>query len=76
MAAFPRRASPTFRISAVRATRLPRRRVTPLVERPDGLMYLDPEKAKGRKDLCEFEGVYWNEALQIPQTCTGCAHPA
>ena len=45
-----------------------------VVERPDGLMYLDPEKAKGRKDLCEFEGVYWNEALQIPQTCTGCAH--
>ena len=45
-----------------------------IVERSDGLMYLDPEKAKGRKDLCEFEGVYWNEALQIPQTCTGCAH--
>lgn len=41
-----------------------------VVERPDGLMYLDPEKAKGRKDLCEFEDVYWNEALQIPQTCT------
>lgn len=45
-----------------------------IVERADGLMYIDPEKAKGRKDLCEFEGVYWNEKLQIPQTCTGCAH--
>lgn len=45
-----------------------------IVERADGLMYIDPEKAKGRKDLCEFEGVYWNEKLQIPQICTGCAH--
>lgn len=42
--------------------------------RNDGLIILDPEKAKGRKDLCEFEGVYWNEELEIPQMCTGCAH--
>lgn len=42
--------------------------------REDGLVVLDPEKAKGRKDLCEFPGVYWNEELQIPQACTGCAH--
>lgn len=45
-----------------------------VVQRDDGLMYIDPAKAKGRKDLCEFEGVYWNEKLQVPQTCTGCAH--
>lgn len=42
--------------------------------REDGLVILDPEKAKGRRDLCEFEGVYWNEELEIPQMCTGCAH--
>lgn len=44
-------------------------------QREDGLIIIDPEKSKGRKDLCEAcAGVYWNEELQIPQTCTGCAH--
>ncbi|MCI9628276.1 MAG: oxidoreductase [Eggerthellaceae bacterium] len=43
--------------------------------REDGVMYIDPEKAKGRKDIAErFDGVFWNENLQIPQGCTGCAH--
>lgn len=46
-----------------------------LMDRDDGLIVIDPEKAKGRKDIAEkFEGVYWNEELQIPQACTGCAH--
>ena len=46
-----------------------------LMEREDGLQVILPEKAKGRKDLADrFEGVYWNEELQIPQACTGCAH--
>lgn len=46
-----------------------------LMEREDGLVVIDPEKAVGRKDLAEkFEGVYWNEELQLPQGCTGCAH--
>lgn len=46
-----------------------------LAPREDGLIVIDPEKAKGRKDLAEkFEGVFWNENLQIPQGCTGCAH--
>ena len=44
-------------------------------KRDDGIVILDPEKAKGRKDLAEkFEGVYWNEQLEIPQKCTMCAH--
>ena len=44
-------------------------------EREDGLIVIDPEKAKGRKDIADkFEGVYWNEELEIPQGCTGCAH--
>lgn len=43
--------------------------------REDGVMYIDPEKAKGRRDIAEkFDGVFWNEELQIPQGCTGCAH--
>ena len=46
-----------------------------LMEREDGLIVIDPAKARGRKDLAEkFDGVYWNEELQIPQGCTGCAH--
>ena len=46
-----------------------------LMEREDGLAVIDPAKAKGRKDIAELvEGVFWNEELQIPQGCTGCAH--
>ena len=46
-----------------------------LMEREDGIIVIDPAKAAGRKDIAEkFEGVYWNEELQIPQGCTGCAH--
>lgn len=46
-----------------------------LMPRSDGLIVIDPEKAKGRKDIADkFEGVYWNEELEIPQGCTGCAH--
>ncbi len=46
-----------------------------LMERSDGLVVIEPEKAKGRKDIAKkFEGIYWNEDLQIPQGCTGCAH--
>lgn len=45
--------------------------------RDDGLVIIDPEKAKGQKaiaDACPYGAVYWNEALALPQKCTGCAH--
>ena len=45
--------------------------------REDGLVIIDPEKAKGQKqiaDVCPYHAVFWNEELQIPQKCTGCAH--
>lgn len=45
--------------------------------REDGLIIIDPEKAKGQKaikDACPMGAVYWNEELDIPQKCTGCAH--
>ena len=46
-----------------------------LMEREDGVIVIDPEKAQGRKDIAEkFEGVYWNAELNIPQGCTCCAH--
>ena len=45
--------------------------------RDDGLVLIDPVKAKGQKaivDACPYHAVYWNEELQLPQKCTGCAH--
>ncbi len=46
-------------------------------KRADGLVILDPQKAKGRRDLvdsCPYGAIYWNEELEVPQHCTGCAH--
>ena len=45
--------------------------------REDGLVVIDPEKARGQKqivDACPQHMVFWNEELQLPQKCTGCAH--
>ncbi|MDR0852438.1 MAG: oxidoreductase [Clostridiales Family XIII bacterium] len=45
--------------------------------RDDGIVIIDPEKAKGQKqiaDACPIGAVYWNEALELPQKCTMCAH--
>ena len=46
-------------------------------KRDDGLVIIDPEKAAGNKalvDACPYNAIYWNEDLNIPQKCTGCAH--
>ena len=46
-------------------------------KRPDGIVIIDPVKAKGRKDIvssCPYRVIYWNEELQLPQKCTLCAH--
>lgn len=45
--------------------------------RDDGFIIIDPEKAKGMKELvdaCPLGAIYWNEELSLPQKCTGCAH--
>jgi Fe-S-cluster-containing dehydrogenase component len=45
--------------------------------REDGLVIIDPVKAKGRKEIvssCPYSAVYWNEEKQLAQKCTGCAH--
>lgn len=45
--------------------------------RPDGIVMIDPEKAKGNKAIvntCPYRRIEWNEELQLPQKCTMCAH--
>jgi Fe-S-cluster-containing dehydrogenase component len=46
-------------------------------QRPDGIVMIDPNKAKGRRDLvnsCPYHMIWWNEAENAPQKCTFCAH--
>ena len=45
--------------------------------RPDGIVIIDPEKAKGQRQLiaaCPINAIFWNEELELPQKCTMCAH--
>jgi Fe-S-cluster-containing dehydrogenase component len=45
--------------------------------RPDGIVIIDPIKAKGQKQLvnaCPYRVIYWNEEKNLPQKCTFCAH--
>lgn len=46
-------------------------------EREDGIVLIDPEKAKGRKDIldmCPYGAIWWNEEKAVPQKCTLCVH--
>jgi Fe-S-cluster-containing dehydrogenase component len=46
-------------------------------KRDDGIVIIDPQKAKGRKDLvgsCPYGHIWWNEELQLPQIWTFDAH--
>ena len=48
-----------------------------IYRRADGLVIIDPDKAKGHPeivDTCPYGVIYWNEETQVPQKCTGCAH--
>ncbi|MDR1184357.1 MAG: carboxypeptidase regulatory-like domain-containing protein [Coriobacteriales bacterium] len=45
--------------------------------REDGLVIIDPTKASGLKDLvaaCPIGAIFYNDELDLPQKCTGCAH--
>jgi Fe-S-cluster-containing dehydrogenase component len=45
--------------------------------RADGIVILDPVKAKGQKHLveaCPYGSIVWNEEADLPQKCTFCAH--
>ena len=46
-------------------------------KRADGIVIVDPEKAKGQKHLveaCPYGHIWWNEELQLPQTWPFDAH--
>lgn len=48
-----------------------------VVKRDDGIVLIDPDKARGRKNLvgsCPYGAIWWNEELQVAQKCTFCAH--
>jgi Fe-S-cluster-containing dehydrogenase component len=48
-----------------------------IYRRDDGLVIIDPEKAKGHQEIvatCPYDVIYWNEEKRLPQKCTGCAH--
>ncbi len=48
-----------------------------IYKRPDGIVTIDPEKAKGQKNLvksCPYNAIWWNPESQVPQKCTFCAH--
>jgi Fe-S-cluster-containing dehydrogenase component len=45
--------------------------------RPDGIVIIDPVKAKGQKKIvssCPYGVIFWNEEKSLPQKCTLCAH--
>ena len=45
--------------------------------REDGLVIIDPVKARGQRaiaEACPYGAVYYNDELDLPQKCTGCAH--
>ncbi len=48
-----------------------------IYKRDDGIVIIDPEKARGRKDLvdaCPYGVIFWNEELNLPQKWIFDAH--
>jgi Fe-S-cluster-containing dehydrogenase component len=46
-------------------------------KRDDGIVIIDPIKARGQKDIvksCPYEAIWWNEENDTSQKCTFCAH--
>jgi Fe-S-cluster-containing dehydrogenase component len=46
-------------------------------KRDDGIVIIDPEKARARKDIvgsCPYRAIVWNEEQQVPQTWIFDAH--
>ncbi len=53
------------------------RRADAIKKRADGIVLIDPDKAKGRKDLveaCPYGHIWWNEELEVAQAWPFDAH--
>jgi ferredoxin len=62
------------RCSATTATLLP---ACAIYRRGDGIVMIDPVKARGNQELvsfCPYRQIEWNEEQQVAQKCTMCAH--
>ena len=48
-----------------------------VTKRKDGIVIIDPEKAKGQKDIvktCPYGAIWWNSDKAVAQKCTFCVH--
>jgi Fe-S-cluster-containing dehydrogenase component len=48
-----------------------------IYKREDGIVIIDPEKARGRRELlkaCPYDAIWWNEEKDVAQKCLFCAH--
>ena len=48
-----------------------------IYRRPDGIVVIDPEKAKGNREImayCPHRAITWNEIFDVPQKCSFCVH--
>jgi Fe-S-cluster-containing dehydrogenase component len=48
-----------------------------IYKREDGIVIIDPKKAKGKKEIvesCPYGVIYWNEEKNVAQKCTFCVH--
>jgi Fe-S-cluster-containing dehydrogenase component len=48
-----------------------------IYKRGDGIVIIDPKKAKGKKEIlesCPYGVIYWNEEKNVAQKCTFCVH--
>jgi len=48
-----------------------------VTKRDDGIVIIDPQKARGRKDIvdaCPYGAIWWNDDLDLPQAWTFDAH--
>ncbi|WP_029134113.1 4Fe-4S dicluster domain-containing protein [Sedimenticola selenatireducens] len=48
-----------------------------VTKRNDGIVIIDPEKARGRRDIvssCPYGAIWWNDQLQLPQKWIFDAH--
>jgi tetrathionate reductase subunit B len=48
-----------------------------IYRREDGIVVIDPTQCTGCKlcaDTCPYNAIYFNDALNLAQKCTGCAH--